>query len=70
MSPLTELLLEQLSFTGMRDSRDPPTADPRKAFLLQNVYPQDEVFGGGTNDGGHFLGRAGDDVGSSRTKQF
>lgn len=31
----------------MRDSLDPQTADPRKAFLLQNVYPQDEMLGGG-----------------------
>ena len=40
--------LSQMSFTGMRDSLEPQTADPRKAKLLQNVYPQDEIFGGGT----------------------
>lgn len=36
----------QISFTGMRDSIDPTTASNRKAFRLENVYPQDpEVQG-------------------------
>ena len=39
--------LEQISFTGVRDSVDPTTADPRKAQVLQNCYPQDpQLFGG------------------------
>ena len=37
-----------MSFTGMRDSLEPQTADSRKAKLLQNCYPQDAIFGGGT----------------------
>jgi len=36
---------QQLSYAGMRDSLDPTTADPRKAFLLQNVYPADTFLG-------------------------
>src|SRR3989442_776068 len=35
------LLLTQVSFAGMRDSLDPSTAEPRKAILLENVYPSD-----------------------------
>jgi len=46
--PIRPESVTQGSFTGMRDSLDPQTADPRKAYLLQNVYPQDEKFGGGT----------------------
>src|SRR4051812_13386224 len=30
---------------GMRDSLDPASADPSKAFLLQNVYPLDAERG-------------------------
>lgn len=37
--------LVQLSFTGMRDSLDPSTADPRRALLLANVYPVDTHLG-------------------------
>lgn len=41
------ILLRQESFTGMRDSYDTSAAHPRKAQLLQNVYPQDPQVGGG-----------------------
>ena len=43
---LTEIQLEQMSFDGMVDSLDKQVAGPRKALLLQNVYPQDPEFGG------------------------
>lgn len=39
--------VKQISYTGMRDSRDPSTADPRKASLLHNVYPVLSRVGGG-----------------------
>ena len=39
--PLQLLELEQTSITGMRDNVDPTTARPGKAFLLENVYPED-----------------------------
>ncbi len=44
---LTATLLQQMSFDGMVDSLDKQVSDPRKALLLQNVYPQDPEFGGG-----------------------
>ncbi len=44
---LTATLLEQMSFDGMVDSLDKQVSDPRKALLLQNVYPQDPEFGAG-----------------------
>lgn len=45
--PTERVMLEQEAFTGMRDSVDPTTHDPRKAQVLQNVYPQDPELGGG-----------------------
>ena len=45
--PMMEVLLEQLSFDGMIDSLDTMVGSPRKAFLLQNVYPQDPELDGG-----------------------
>lgn len=41
------LELSQVAFAGMNDALDPQTGGPRKAKLLQNVYPVDEAFGGG-----------------------
>ena len=43
---LTQLVLEQQSFDGMVDSLDAQVAFPRKAFLLENVYPFDPELGG------------------------
>lgn len=37
----------QAAITGMRDSYDSTTADPRKAFLIQNAYPFLSEIGGG-----------------------
>lgn len=45
--PKRRVPASQISFTGMRDSLDMSTSDPRKAHLLQNVYPQDAEMGGG-----------------------
>lgn len=45
--PIDAARTSQIAFTGMRDSADPSTADPRKASLLENVYPQDPEIGGG-----------------------
>lgn len=45
--PRQSVALTQLSFTGMRDSYAPTAADPRKAYLIQNMFPQDALFGGG-----------------------
>ncbi len=45
--PVERIPLEQESFIGMRDSVDPSTAEPRKAQVLQNVYPQEAELGGG-----------------------
>lgn len=39
--PVTTEILKQIGFVGTRDSEEPQTADLRKAFLLQNVYPPD-----------------------------
>lgn len=38
---------KQISYTGMRDSKDPTSADPRKASYLQNVYAVLAEYGGG-----------------------
>lgn len=46
--PIRPVRLTQLSFTGMRDSLDPSTADARKALLMQNVYPSDASEGAST----------------------
>lgn len=43
----------QLGITGMRDSFDPPTGNPKKASLIQNAYPFLSEQGGG------ILGRPG-----------
>ena len=45
--PMMEVLLTQLSFDGMIDSLDTAVGSPHKAFLLQNVYPQDPEINGG-----------------------
>lgn len=39
--------LSQIAYIGMRDSMDASAADPRKASLIQNAYPQDADLGGG-----------------------
>lgn len=48
--------LTQLPFIGMRDSKDPQSAHPQKAYLLQNCYPLD------VENGGAVIGRPGFDL--------
>ena len=68
---LTATLLEQMSFDGMVDSLDRQVADPRKALLLQNVYPQDPQFGAAVVGVPGFRLTSGTQLGSSgnRTTQ-
>ena len=47
LRPPPRFTAPQVSFTGVRDSLDITTGHARKAFNLQNVYPQDAEFGGG-----------------------
>lgn len=70
LTPRRQIAPAQISYTGMRDSYDPTTANPRKAKLLQNVYPQDASIGGGTVGRPGFQ-RSGNQLGSigARTGQ-
>lgn len=45
---LRQAELRQLSFLGLRDSKDPSSADPRKAHVFLNVYPSDVFIGAAT----------------------
>lgn len=38
---------DHISYVGMRDAKDPSTANPRMASFLLNVYPVDPTIGGG-----------------------
>lgn len=69
--PTKRVLLDQTSFTGMRDSVDPTTADPRKATVLQNVYPIDPELGGGLEGRPGFtgLGAGPDQLGGPGTRR-
>lgn len=63
--------LVSLPYTGMRDSPDPSAADPRKAYLLQNVYPGVTRFGEGIwgRGGLQVLGAQGGSSGARRTQR-
>lgn len=45
--PAPKVDTHHISYTGVRDSKDPSTAHPRKASYLLNVYPIQSEFGGG-----------------------
>lgn len=45
---LRQAELVQLSLLGLRDSKDPSSADPRKGHVMLNVYPSDVFIGAAT----------------------